>query len=62
MTKNIYNEHGDVLLRKEEAEPECGKDFCDQCGDCLYCYGCDPCHSGSDDQHFWVKYGDPATR
>lgn len=21
----------------------CGEDFCDRCGDCLACYGDDPC-------------------
>lgn len=26
------------------AEPECGRDFCDKCGDCLYCYSED-CNS-----------------
>lgn len=32
----------------EIGEPICGRDFCDGCGDCLYCYGvyegyCAPC-------------------
>ena len=24
----------------------CGEDFCDECGDCLACYGSDPCFDG----------------
>lgn len=39
-------------------EPRCG-DFCDQCGDCLHCYGGDPCGMG-DDEHTWVIYADQA--
>lgn len=28
---------------------ECGLDFCDDCGECLHCYGGDPCElSGGD--------------
>jgi hypothetical protein len=40
-----------------QAVPRCGKDFCDQCGDCLCCYGDDPCgmHEGD---HTWVVYSD----
>lgn len=34
-------------------EPECGKDFCQRCGDCLYCYGSDPCLHG--DEHIWPE-------
>ena len=37
----------------ENARPICGKDFCDICGDCLYCY---------DDTeycwHMWTVYLD----
>ena len=29
-------------------EPECGRDFCDTCGDCLHCDYC-PCG-------YWVSY------
>jgi len=39
MIKHIFDKSGRVLLRTEEAEPECGEDFCDHCGDCLACYG-----------------------
>lgn len=24
----------------------CGEDFCEKCGDCLYCYGSEPCALG----------------
>lgn len=33
--------------------PECGKDFCDGCGDCLSCNGSDPCHAFEDGVHLW---------
>ena len=38
-----------------EAEPLCGVDFCDYCGDCLSCYMSDPCPDGA---HLWVVYED----
>jgi len=31
--------------------PLCGEDFCDECGDCLQCYGDDPCFGGV---HSWI--------
>lgn len=37
------------------AEPSCGEDFCDDCGDCLYCYYEDSCPGG---YHRWVVYDD----
>jgi len=44
-----------------EADPRCGADFCDQCGDCLRCYGYDPC--GMDEgYHTWVVYADQAAK
>lgn len=47
-----------------DADPICGEDFCDICGDCLACYGDLPCVDGD---HLWVKeehdiplsHGDP---
>jgi hypothetical protein len=45
--------------RTEEAEPECGEDFCDACGDCLDCYGGDPCYESKSGEHFWVVYEYP---
>lgn len=38
--------------------PECGRDFCDACGDCLACYGGDPCWPRHKGPHLWVRYGD----
>jgi hypothetical protein len=35
--------------------PFCGEDFCDGCGDCLYCYGNDWCPNGG---HTWIVYDD----
>jgi hypothetical protein len=39
----------------------CGVDFCDQCGDCLYCYGYDPCYGvqrNPEDGHEFIVYLD----
>ena len=67
MIRNVYDSTGMRLLRTEEAEPVCGENFCERCGDCLHCYGGDPCYvpSDSDDdtphilsEHFWVVYED----
>jgi hypothetical protein len=44
------------FLKKVDAEPECGEDFCDSCGDCLHCYSGDPCHRNDSGKHFWVEY------
>lgn len=53
--KRHHYDYDDVLVRTEDAMPICGEDFCDRCGDCLSCYGGDPCHS-EHDKHFWVVY------
>jgi len=47
-------------LRVVDAEPDCGVDFCDACGDCLHCYGGDPCYKGGGEygEHLWIKYVD----
>ncbi len=50
---DIYDDNGAVLLRREWRLPECGKHFCDSCGDCLHCYGGDPCPYG---HHWFVIY------
>ena len=42
-----------------EAQPVCGVDFCDECGDCLACYGPDECVR-SVSGHWWVVYADAA--
>lgn len=58
MKKHYYDWTGTKLLRIEEAEPVCGEDFCDRCGDCLECYGGDPCYESEDGEHYWVEYLD----
>jgi hypothetical protein len=60
-TCHVYEDGpGGKLLRTFKAVPECGEDFCDACGDCLLCYGGDPCPSGT---HWWVAYdGEDADR
>jgi hypothetical protein len=39
-----------ALVKTLEATPECGKDFCDTCGDCLACFECDCA--------WWILYTD----
>lgn len=55
MKRYVFDQH-DHLIRTEDAEPECGIDFCDSCGDCLDCNGSDPCTENEDQEHFWVIY------
>lgn len=57
MLAEIYDNDGRIKLSEEDREPVCGEDFCDDCGDCLHCYGGDDCypHGG---QHRWIIYGD----
>lgn len=47
MKAEIEQLDGRYILQ-EMGEPECGKDFCDICGDCLVCDNCS-CR-------FWVIY------
>jgi len=54
MTCYLRDATTDKFLRKEKRIPECGEDFCDTCGDCLACYGDDPCYP--DEYHLWIKY------
>lgn len=56
MLKHIYDQNGHQEIAVEKAEPQCGEDFCDSCGDCLFCYGGDPCYTNDDGPHFWVEY------
>ena len=44
-------------INEERDEAQCGKDFCDRCGDCLHCDG-DICWDGGYDNgpHIWVIY------
>jgi hypothetical protein len=56
MKCHIFGGQPLTLLRIEELEPVCGKDYCDSCGDCLHCYGSDPCIENEDGPHYWVRY------
>jgi hypothetical protein len=44
--------------RTVDARPECGEDFCDDCGDCLVCYWEDPCRGEDGREHMWVVYAE----
>lgn len=55
MLKSVIDNKTDEVIEVIEATPICGEDFCDSCGDCLYCYGGDDCYY-SDGGHYWVEY------
>jgi len=55
MIRNLVNDKG-FIYASVEAEPVCGKDFCDTCGDCLACCDSNPCYGNSDGEHLWVEY------
>jgi hypothetical protein len=50
----IYDEAARKVLGWINAEPQCGEDFCDACGDCLACFGDGFCPDWG--SHQWVKY------
>lgn len=52
----------DGLSTTVMADPQCGQDFCDDCGDCLSCYLDDPCYSNDGDEHNWVVYQDKLSK
>ena len=56
MKRLVYDWWGELLLREEDATPQCGKDFCDDCGDCLACYGEDDCGGVPGRKHKWIAY------
>ena len=58
MTKEIWSEDGLRFIRVVEATPVCGKDCCDECGDCLACHWEDECPYTPDGKHRWVQYGE----
>jgi hypothetical protein len=60
MKCSVFNETGDNLLRIEQRQPVCGEDFCDHCGDCLACFGGEPC-GVENATHVWVVYEDSPT-
>lgn len=37
--------------------PECGKDFCELCGDCLHCFPGGGCYRADDNSHAWYEGG-----
>jgi len=58
MNRYVYDSRGIKLLRVEEADPVCGEDWCDACGECLHCYGSDWCNAREEEGHLWVVYED----
>jgi len=58
MLCEVYD-HTGKFIRRRGGEPICGVDFCDRCGDCLHCYGGDPCHRNNSGKHRWVKFDEP---
>ncbi len=55
MQKYIYSSDA-KLVQSVKDVPECGRDYCDSCGDCLHCYGETECSATSNKKHFWVEY------
>ena len=49
----------DLVTKTEEATPECGTDFCDDCGDCLACSGDLDCCGGQDGKPHRYPGGSP---
>ena len=47
----VYSSDGRTRLEWIDAKPVCGRDFCDNCGDCIYCYSDDCCGAGT-----WILY------
>ena len=45
-----------ATVERLKAEPRCGEDFCDRCGDCLHCYVEDDCPGRF--LHTWVVYSE----
>jgi len=56
MIKEIYDLSEGTKLREEEAEPVCGEHFCDECGDCLSCYGAEEYCREAGQSHTWIEY------
>lgn len=56
MRAEIIGLHSDEVIDTIEAEPKCGIDFCDSCGDCLACYSAFDCAVRGDYGHRWVLY------
>lgn len=43
------------MTENNDPAPVCGEDFCEECGDCLVCYGEDRCQVSEDGKHSWVR-------
>ena len=55
MIATVSSETGEG--RVIEATPVCAQHFCEYCGDCLWCYGSDPCYGNEEPgEHAWVIY------
>ncbi len=60
MTVAIYDRKTREFMGTANLVPECGEDFCEQCGDCLKCFGGDICYytDGHFVGHHFVIYID----
>lgn len=59
MDKHIFDTDTGKLLRVEKIEPRCGHDFCNLCGECLYCFGDEPCYGNTEDtppMHYYSEF------
>lgn len=45
------------IVASDAANPVCGEDYCDDCGDCLACSN-EPCRASKSGQHRWIVYSD----
>lgn len=52
----MLNERCEAVAVVAKAEPICGRDMCDTCGDCLHCYGDEPCAVAKSGHHAWYVY------
>jgi hypothetical protein len=46
-------------LRQEDREPACNVDFCEDCGNCLYCYSDVICPANGAHGHRWILVAHP---
>ena len=51
----LADEMGSIYGHDDSRVPECGEDFCDDCGDCSACYE-DGCPDNDWGDHRWVIY------
>jgi hypothetical protein len=52
--KEKYDGKYEIIQPLDFRKPVCQRDFCDRCGDCLNCYGEDPCKGVEGLKHMWV--------